>query len=98
MFVGNFADGTMHKIMLDKDGKVISNAIFAKAPFLKSCDGMVCDQRTDKLYVADLAGNAVRIISPDGSVQTLAESPDGDGADGIVDVAEISPGGLHDRS
>jgi sugar lactone lactonase YvrE len=82
MFVGNFADGTMHKITLDKDGKVLSNAIFAKAPFLKSCDGMVCDQRTDKLYVADLAGNAVRIISPDGSVQTLAESPDGDGADG----------------
>lgn len=86
LFVGNFADGTMHKIVLDKDGKVVSNALFAKSPAMKSCDGMVCDKRTDKLYVADLVGNAVQVISPDGSVQTLAKSPDGDGADGGLEA------------
>jgi hypothetical protein len=85
MFVGNFADGTMHQIMLGKDGQVISNAIFAKAPFMKSCDGMVCDRRTDKLYVADLVANAVQVISPNGAVQTLAQSSDSDGAKGELE-------------
>ena len=32
--------------------------------------------RTDKLYVADSANNAVRIINPDGSVGTLCENGD----------------------
>jgi hypothetical protein len=82
LFVGNFADGTLHKIVMDPSGKVVSNTVFAKAENLKSCDGMVCDRRTDKLYVADLVGNAVRVVAPDGSVRTLAQSPDGDGATG----------------
>jgi DNA-binding beta-propeller fold protein YncE len=82
LFVGNFADGTMHKIVMDPQGKVVSNTIFARGPNLKSCDGTFCDKRTGKLYVADFMANAIRIISPDGSIQTLAQSPDGDGADG----------------
>jgi hypothetical protein len=61
---------------MDQDGKVISNEEFAKAPFLINCDGMSCDKRTDKLYVADSAANAIRIINPDGSIETLAEDDD----------------------
>jgi sugar lactone lactonase YvrE len=82
LFVGNFADGTLHKLVLDAQGKCLSNTLFAKSPRMKSCDGMVCDRATGELYLADLAGNAVQVISPDGRVRTLARSPDGDGADG----------------
>jgi sugar lactone lactonase YvrE len=76
LFVGLFGEGEMYKITFDPSGKVASNKLFAKAPGLKTCDGMSCDPRTDKLYVADSAANAVQVISPDGSVQTLAQNGD----------------------
>lgn len=84
LYVGNFADGTMHKMVL-KEGKVVSNAIFAKCDFLRSCDGMCYDKRTNKIYVADSLANAVQIVSMDGSVQTLAQDPDNDGSGGRLD-------------
>jgi hypothetical protein len=76
LFVGLFGEGEMYKITLDKRGKVMSNTLFAKAPALMTCDGMSCDLRTDKLYVADSAANAVQVVSPDGSVRTLAKDGD----------------------
>jgi sugar lactone lactonase YvrE len=76
LFVGAFGDGIMYKVEMDKDGKVTSNKEFAKAPFMINCDGMSCDKKTDKLYVADSAANAIRIINPDGSIETLAENDD----------------------
>jgi len=84
LFVGLFGDGVMHKITFDKGGKVASNKVFAKAPFLRNCDGMSCDPRTDMLYVADSAANAVQVISPDGSVRTLARSGDPTRADKLA--------------
>ncbi|MCU0962798.1 MAG: hypothetical protein MUF48_22095 [Pirellulaceae bacterium] len=76
LFVGLFGDGVMYKLQLGPDGQVTANTEFAKADFLVNCDGMSCDHRTDKLYVADSAANAIRIINPDGSVETLAENDD----------------------
>ena len=52
---------------------------------MKSADGIVCDLRTDKLYVADSLANAVQVISPDGSVQILAQDPENDGSGGRLD-------------
>ncbi len=86
LFVGDFADAVVYKIVLDKSGKAASKTVFAKSPLMKSCDGMVCDKKTGKLYLADMVGNAVQVISPDGSVQTLAKSPDGDGANGGLEA------------
>jgi len=85
LYVGNFADGTMHKIVFDQQGKVQSNALFAQAPFMKSCDGIWYDKRTSKIYVADSLANAVQIVSLDGSVQTLAQDPNNDGSGGRLD-------------
>jgi hypothetical protein len=85
LYVNCFIEGWIRKIKLDKDGKVVSNEMFAKADFMKSCDGMDYDPRTDKIYVADLMANAVRVISMDGSVQTLAQDPDNDGTGGRLD-------------
>jgi hypothetical protein len=76
LFVGLFGDGKLFKIELDAKGKAKSKKLFAEAPFMKSCDGMSCDVRTDKLYVADSAANAIQVVSPDGSVATLSRNGD----------------------
>jgi sugar lactone lactonase YvrE len=76
LFVGLFGDGVVHKITFDKDGKVASNEVFAKAPGkLINCDGMHRDA-ADNLYVADSAVNAIQVIHPDGTVETLWQNGD----------------------
>lgn len=76
LFVGLFSDGKMFKIEFDQRGRVKSNKLFATAPGLKTCDGMSCDLRTDKLYVADSASQAIQVIGPDGKVTTLSQNGD----------------------
>ncbi len=76
LFVGAFGDGIMYKVEFGPDGNVTANKEFAKAACMINCDGMSCDKQTDKLYVADSAANAIQIINPDGSVETLAENDD----------------------
>jgi sugar lactone lactonase YvrE len=85
MYIGNFSDGTIHKLVFDKNGKVVSNEIFAKAAIMKSCDGIWYDARTKKIYVADSMANAVQMVSLDGTVQTLAQDENNNGAGGRFD-------------
>lgn len=77
LFVGLFGEGQIWKITMDSQGKVTSNKLFCESPGkLINCDGMSCDLKTDKLYVADSAANAVQVINPDGSIETLAQNGD----------------------
>jgi len=77
LFVGLFGEGQIFKIEFDKQRKVMSNKLFCEVPGkLINCDGMSCDLRTDKLYVADSAANAIQIIKPDGTMETLAQNED----------------------
>lgn len=85
LYIGNFADGTVHQLKFDEDGKVISNQIYAEADYMLSADGLFCDQRTDDIYVADSMANAVQVVLPGGDVQTLARDPNNDGSDGRLD-------------
>jgi hypothetical protein len=85
LYCGNFADGTLHKIEFDDEGKVKSNTICAKVPYMRSCDGIFCDLSTDEIYIADSLANAVQIYRPDGTVQTLAVDEENDGSGGRLD-------------
>jgi hypothetical protein len=77
LYVGLFGEGKMYKLTFDKSGKIASNKLFAEAPGkLINCDGMHMDARTGKLYMADSAANAIQIINPDGTVETLAQNDD----------------------
>jgi sugar lactone lactonase YvrE len=77
LYVGLFGEGQLWKITFDKDGKVASNKLFAEAPGkMINCDGMSCDLKTDKLYVADSANNAIQVVSPDGTIVCLAKNGD----------------------
>ena len=76
LFVGLFGEGVLHKITFNKDGSVKANEVFAKAPGkLINCDGMHRDA-ADNLYVADSAANAIQVVHPDGTVETLCQNED----------------------
>jgi sugar lactone lactonase YvrE len=85
LYIGNFADGTLHEVKFDAQGKPGPCTIFAKAPFMKSCDGIFCDVKTDRIYVADSQANAVQVVEPTGAVWTLAQDADNDGTTGRLD-------------
>ncbi len=85
LYCGNFADGTLHRTTFDDKGNPTETTLFAKAPFMKSCDGIFCDLKTDRIYVADSLANAVQVVYPDGSVRTLAVDEENDGSGGRLD-------------
>ena len=85
LYVGNFGDGAIHRITFCKDGSVAENTIFAKDPDqLVSTDGMFMDEKGN-IYVADFSVNAIAVVSPDGTIRRIAQSPDTDGLDGGLD-------------
>lgn len=84
LFLGNFGDGTVHKITFDGKGSVKSNKVFAKSPNMRTTDGMCVDEK-DNIYVADFSENAICRVRPCGKVEIVAKSPDTDGADGGLD-------------
>jgi len=76
LYCGNFADGTIHKITFDEQDAVSSNEIFVKDEKMN---------KTDRILVADMVQNAIQMIHPDGTVETIAMNSDTDGADGGID-------------
>ncbi len=78
LYVGSFGDGKLYRITFDADGKVTGNSLFAEAPGkMINCDGMHLDPKTDKLYLADSAANAIQVIDcATGSVTTLVANGD----------------------
>ncbi|MHB0960680.1 MAG: SMP-30/gluconolactonase/LRE family protein [Pirellulaceae bacterium] len=85
LYIGNFADGTVHQFKFNNAGKVVSNKVFARADFMKSADGLTFDSKNDIIYVADSRMNAVQMVFPNGTVKTLASNGDTDGLDGGMD-------------
>jgi hypothetical protein len=85
LYCGNFADGTLHRFQFDDKGNVKSNEIFAKADFMKCCDGIFYNPKTDEVYTTDSITNAVHAVSMDAKVRTIARNGDTDGTDGGMD-------------
>lgn len=85
LYIGNFGDGAVHKIVINPDGTIRENKIWAKDPGnLKSTDGMTIDAYGN-IYVADFSANAIARIDPAGNVTRMACSPDTDGFNGELD-------------
>jgi sugar lactone lactonase YvrE len=86
LYVANFGDATVEKIEFDEQGEVKKQALFAKADFIVSADGLFFDTVEEKLYLADLMGNAIHVISMDGTVKTLARNDDFHPPEGRLDA------------
>ena len=85
LYVGNFGDGAVYRLIFDKDGNVVENKVFAQnRDQLQSTDGMFFDEK-GCLYVADFSANAIAKIDKDGTVTRIAQSPDCTGGDGGLD-------------
>lgn len=85
LYVGNFGDGAIYRITFNEDGSVKENKVFAQDfSQLESTDGMTFDEKGN-LYVADFSANAIAMVTPDGKITRLAQSPDNDGLNGELD-------------
>jgi sugar lactone lactonase YvrE len=85
LYVGNFGDGAVHKITFHENGSVKNNFVWAKdAVQLQTTDGMIFD-KNGNLYIADFSANAIAMVTPDGKVKRIAQSPDSDGFKGELD-------------
>lgn len=74
MFVCNFAEASIHKVILDESGRAKSNVVFARCQGMESTDGMKIDGNDD-IYVADFLANAVhKVDGRTGKVTTLARN------------------------
>lgn len=86
LYVGNFGDGAFHRISFQPDGSVKENKVWAKDPAqLQTTDGIIRDPDTGNFYVADFSANAVAMVTKDGKVTRIAQSPDSDGLHGELD-------------
>jgi len=85
LYTGNFGDGQLFKVTFEPDGRVKSADRLLGPPRLTCVDGLFCDPRTRKIYVANSERNAIQVVSPDGSMETLWENDDTTGEDGLLD-------------
>lgn len=86
MYVGNFGDGEVWKIVLDENGDLAEKEVYAKNPEeLVSTDGMIMDETTGNLYIADFNNNAIVMVDKERNVRRIAQSPDCDGFNGELD-------------
>ncbi|MDR2956542.1 MAG: SMP-30/gluconolactonase/LRE family protein [Prevotella sp.] len=85
LYVGNFGDGAIHKIIMDASGKVTSKDVWAQdLSQMRTTDG-ICIDDEGNIWVADFSDNAVARIDKNGKIQRIAQSPDCDGSDGGLD-------------
>ena len=85
LYVGNFGDGAVHKVVFDNDGKVISKDVWAQdLTQLRTTDGMCIDPKGN-IIVADFSDNAIAMIDKNGKITRMAQSSDCDGSDGCLD-------------
>ncbi len=85
LYVGNFGDGAVNKLMFNEYGAVKSNLVWAQnQEQLMTTDGM-CIDGAGNIYVADFSPNAVAKVTPMGRVTRIAQSPDSNGAEGQLD-------------
>lgn len=86
MYVGNYGDGEVQIVRLDEKGDMIDRDVYAKNwEELKSTDGMIMDENTGNLYIADFNNNAIVMVDKDRNVRRIAQSPDCTGFDGELD-------------
>ena len=85
LIIGNFGDGSIHRLTLDDKGGLVSNELWCQdQKNLLTTDGMTIDPYGN-IYVADFSANAIGRISPEGVITRIAQSPDCDGLNGGLD-------------
>ena len=83
MYVCNFGEASIEKIILDEAGKVVSQETLAKGNGMRSTDGLKVCPATGDIYVADFIGNAVhKVNAKTGEVTTIIQNENNSGGIG----------------
>ena len=87
MYCGNFGDGRIFKFAMNADGTVKSRILLIdNEEKIPSADGMFWDAKSNMIYLAESASNAIVRFSLDGKcIQTVWENDDTCGQDGLLD-------------
>jgi hypothetical protein len=86
LYCGNFGDGVVSRTSFDATGKPISQTVVIDHPSFTCCDGIVCDLKTNKIYLTNSKLNSVHVYNVDDhSLQVLWENDDDSGATGLLD-------------
>jgi len=85
MFLCDFGDAEVLKMIVDESGKVTSTEVFAIDDGMVSVDGMHIDKE-DNIWIADFLGNAIIKITPEAKVVVVAKNGQTDGANGELDA------------
>ena len=85
LYVANCGDAVIEKIVLNESGKVVRQEVLTAPGQMKSADGLFYDRKSQRLYVADILANAIRAVTRDGRVETVAQNGDCDGSNGLLD-------------
>jgi sugar lactone lactonase YvrE len=78
-------DGWIYKTKFNNNGEPVDTTLFAKSTDMASADGIMWREKDNRIYVADMLGNAVHAVDSNGNVQTLHKNLDTNGADGSLD-------------
>lgn len=84
LFVGNLGDAIIYKLILNDEGKVQNETVYAKLPINSAPDGINIDDQGN-LYVAGFAQNQIFKVDTNQNIELLAQYPDNDGAEGGLD-------------
>jgi len=84
MYVGDFGDAVIYKLILDSNGTVVYKQVFASLPNITGIDGMYLD-KDGSMYVTGFCRNQVWKVTSKGNLQLLIEYPDNNGANGELD-------------
>ncbi|MDR2344581.1 MAG: SMP-30/gluconolactonase/LRE family protein [Planctomycetaceae bacterium] len=96
LYTGNFGDGTLYAIKLNRNGAVRQIYEIHKGESkIKCCDGIYYDKRTKKIYINDSQRNAIWAFRPlsrrelitgaQAKLELIAENGDTTGEDGSLD-------------
>ncbi|UDQ97666.1 phage head-tail adapter protein [Lentisphaerota bacterium WC36G] len=84
LFVGDFGDGTIYRLILNDRGDLVISTIYTKCPNNVGIDGIDIDA-VGNLYIAGFSRNSILKVTPSREVQIIAQYPDNDGSKGQID-------------
>lgn len=86
MYCGLFGDGVISRITFDDNGKPMKQEIIVDDPSINCCDGIICDTKTDKIYITNSKRNTVHCYDvKKNSFGVISENDNTDGKDGLLD-------------
>lgn len=86
MYSGRFGDGVISRTTFDSAGKPVSQEVIVDDPSITCCDGIICDPRTDRIYITNSKRNSIHVYDvKKNTFRIISENGNTTGAGGLLD-------------